>query len=210
MIRALFLIFQTGAAWDRVVKAQRNLGPLLVLYLFPMMLLVAVAEGFRLVEWGEPQAGIFHRVQKFTAGEAIIFEAVHSLLTLLAIVVCGILIKILGETFHGRFTYKQTFTLVIYGLSPMFLLRLLDAVPAFVPWWATWGIGIALSIAVLHQGIWFVMQPAPPNAFALYFMSSLLLAASTGLERFVTAWYLTGRIPSAENFISHLAAHLPF
>jgi hypothetical protein len=209
MIRALFLIFQTGAAWDRVVKAQRNLGPLLVLYLFPMMLLVAVAEGFRLVEWGEPQAGIFHRVQKFTAGEAVIFEAVHSLLTLLAIVVCGVLIKILGETFHGRFTYKQTFTLVIYGLSPMFLLRLLDAVPVIIPW-VTWGIGIVLSIAVLHQGVWYVMQPALPNAFALYLMSSLLLAATTGLERFVTAWYLSGRIPSAENFVSHLAAHLPF
>ena len=50
MIKALFLIFQTGAAWDRVVKAQRNLGSLLVLYLFPMMLLVAVVDGFGLVE----------------------------------------------------------------------------------------------------------------------------------------------------------------
>jgi Yip1 domain len=209
MIRALFLIFQTGAAWERVVKAQRNLGPLLAFYLFPMMLLAAAAEGFRLVEWGEPQAGIFHRIQKFTAGEAVIFEVLHSLLTLLAIVICGVLIKILGETFHGRFTYKQTFTLVICGLSPMFLLRLLDMVPAIIPW-VTWGIGIALSIKVLHQGIWFVMQPAPPNAFALYFMSSLLLIASTGLERFVTAWYLAGRLPPAVNFISHLAAHLPF
>jgi hypothetical protein len=209
MIRALFLIFQTGAAWERVVKARRNLGSLLVLYLFPMMLLVAVVDGFGLVEWGEPQAGIFHRIHKSTVGEAVIFEAAHSLLTLLAIVVCAVLIKILGENFHGRYTYKETFTLVIYGLSPMFLLRLLDAVPAIIPW-ATWGIGIALSIKVLHQGVWFVMQPAPPNAFALYFMSSLLLAASTGLERFVTAWYLAGRSPSAENFVSHLAAHLPF
>jgi len=209
MIRALFLIFQTGAAWERVVKTRRNLGPLLVLYLLPIMLMVAVVNGFGLVKWGEPQAGLFYRIHKATVGEAMIFEAAHSLLTLLAIVVCAVLIKILGETFHGRYTYKQTFTLVIYGLSPMFLLRLLDTVPAIIPW-ATWGVGIALSIAVLHQGVWYVMQPAPPNAFALYFMSSLLLAAATGLERFVTAWYLAGRIPSAENFVSHLAAHLPF
>ena len=209
MIKALFLIFQTGTTWDRVVKAQRNLGSLVVLYLFPMMLLVAVVDGFGLVEWGEPQAGLFHRIHKSTVGEAVIFEAAHSLLTLLAIVVCAISIKNLGETFHGRYTYKQTFTLVIYGLSPMFLLRLLDAAPAIIPW-ATWGIGIALSIKILHQGIWFVMQPAPPNAFALYFMSSLLLVASTGLERFVSAWYLAGHIPSAGNFVSHLAARLPF
>jgi hypothetical protein len=209
MIKALFLIFQTGAAWERVVKGRRNLGPLLVLYLFPMMLLVAVVEGSGLMEWGEPQAGIFHHIQKFTAGQVVIYETAQSLLALLVIVVCAVLIKILGETFHGRYTFNQTFTLVIYGLSPMFLLRLLDAVPAVNPW-ATWGIGIALSIAVLHQGVWYVMQPAPPNAFALYFMSSLLLAAATGLERFITAWYLAGRIPSAENFISHLAEHLPF
>jgi hypothetical protein len=209
MIKALLLIFQTGAAWDRVVKAQRSLGYLLVLYLFPMMLLVAVVDGFGLVEWGEPQAGLFHLIHKSTVGEAVIFEAAYLLLTLLAIVVCTVLIKILGENFHGRYTYKQTFTLVIYGLSPMFLLRLLDAVPAILPW-ATWCIGITLSIAVLYQGMWYVMQPAPPNAFALYFMSSLLLAAATGLERFVTAWYLAGRIQPAGNFISHLAAHLPF
>jgi hypothetical protein len=88
-------------------------------------------------------------------------------------------------------------------------LRLLDAVPAIIPW-ATWGIGIALSIKILHQGIWYVMEPAPPNAFALYFMSSLLLVASTGLERFVTAWYLEGRMQTVEKFILHLAAQLPF
>ena len=171
--------------------------------------MVAVVEGFSLVEWGSSQAGVFHRIQKFAAGQVVIYETIQSLLTLLVIVVCAVLIKILGETFHGRYTYKQTVTLVIYGLSPMFLLRLLDAVPAIIPW-ATWGAGIALSIAVLHQGIWYVMQPAPPNAFALYFMSSLLLASATGLERFVTAWYLAGRMQPAENFISHLAAHLPF
>ena len=209
MIKALHLIFQTGAAWDRVVKAGRNLGPLLGLYLFPMMLLVAAAEGFRLVEWGELQAGIGHRIHKFTAGHVVIYETAQSLLTLLVIVICGVLIKILAENFHGRYTYKQSFTMVIYGLSPMFLLRLLDAVPTIIPW-AAWGIGIALSIKILHQGVWFVMQPAPPNAFALYFMSSLLLVAGTGLVRFVTAWYLAGRIQSAEIFVSHLAAHLPF
>jgi hypothetical protein len=54
------------------------------------------------------------------------------------------------------------------------------------------------------------MQPAPPNAFALYFMSSLLLAASTGLERFVTAWYLRGHFKHLETLVSNLAAHLPF
>jgi hypothetical protein len=209
MIKALLLIFQTSAAWERVVNARRNLVSLLVLYLLPMMLLVAAAEGYRLVEWGELQAGIGHRIHKFTAGQVVIYETAQSLLMLVVIVICGITIKILAENFHGRYTYNQSFTMVIYGLSPMFLLRLLDAVPGIIPW-AAWGMGIVLSIKILHQGVWFVMQPAPPNAFALYFMSSLLLVAGTGLVRFVTAWYLAGHIQSAENLVSRLAAHLPF
>jgi hypothetical protein len=209
MIMALLLILQTGTAWERVVKAQRSMISVGVFYLLPMMLLVAVAEGFRLVTWGEPRAGTIHSFLRFTAGQVLIYETMQSLLTLLVIVVCGILVKILAENFHGRYTYTQSFTTVIYGLSPVFLLRLMDAVPGIIPW-AGWCIGIALSIKILHQGVWFVMQPAPPNAFALYFMSSLLLLAGTGLVRFVTAWYLAGRIPAAEKFISQLGAHLPF
>jgi len=98
----------------------------------------------------------------------LIFEAAHSLLTLLAIVICGVLIKILGETFHGRYTYKQTFTLVIYGLSPMFLLRLLTRFRRFIPW-ATWGIGIALSIKILHQGHLVRHAARPAQCFCAVF-----------------------------------------
>jgi len=208
VIKAIFLIFQPGAAWERVVQAQRSLNFLLMLYLFPMMLIAAVAEGFGLVEWGKTHADI-HRVHKFTAGEALIYELVCSLLTLLAILVCAWLIKILGTTFHRRHTYKETCTLVVYGLSPMFVLRLVDAFPAINPW-ITWGIGIALSIKVLYQGILLVLQPDMPSAFGLFVMCSLLAVTLTGLVRFLTAWYLAGHIPAGENFISQLAAKLPF
>ena len=45
----------------------------------------------------------------------------------------------------------------------------------------------------LYQGVPRILDPDPPNAFGLFFMSALVLFATTGLERFVTAWYLTGR-----------------
>jgi len=208
VIKAIFLIFQPNATWERVVQTQRSLGYLLMLYLFPMMLIAAAAEGFGLAEWGKPQADI-HRMHKFTAGEALIYELAHSLLTLLAILVCAWLIKILGTTFHGRHAYRETCTLVIYGLSPVFVLRLVDAFPAISPW-VTWGIGIALSIKVLYQGILLVLQPDMPSAFGLFVMCSLLALTLTGLVRFLTAWYLAGHIPAAENFISQIAAKLPF
>ena len=115
---------------------------LLVRYLLPMMLLAAVAEGFGLVEWGRPQTGL-HRIHKFPVGEAVVYESLRLLLLLLVVVICAALIKMFGETFRERHTYRQTFTLVIFGLSPLFLLRLLDAAPGINPC-ISWAIGIVL------------------------------------------------------------------
>ncbi len=54
------------------------------------------------------------------------------------------------------------------------------------------------------------MLPDPPDAFGLYLMSALLLAMVTALERFITAGCLGGSFKPVENFISDLAARLPF
>ena len=208
MIKAFLLIFQPGPTWDRIVLARRSPRFLLLGYLLPMMLLAATAEGLGLLEWGKMQPGI-HRIHKFTAGEVLIYEIAQSLLMLLAIVTSACLIKVLGGTFHGRHKYTDTFNLVIYGVSPIFLLRLLDAFPFISPW-LTWGIGIALAIEVLYQGILLVLQPDMPSAFGLFFMCSALVVTLTGSVRFLAVWYLTGHLPALEKIISFLAAKLPF
>jgi hypothetical protein len=46
------------------------------------------------------------------------------------------------------------------------------------------------------------MQPDPPHAFGLYVTSSFLLILTTGVARFVTAWYLEGRLTPVERIIS--------
>ena len=206
MIRALLLIFKPVAAWDRILQSQRSPVFLLLRYLLPMMLIVAGVEGYGLVEWGKPQA-VLHRIQKFTVGEAVVFEMARLLMLLLIVVVCAILIKMYGESFRERNTYRQTFTLVIYGLSPLFLLRLLDAFPGISPW-ITWAAGIMLCLEVLYQGVPPVMEPDPPSAFGLFFMSALVLVATTGLERFITAWFLDGRLHPAKDIIDRLLRHL--
>ena len=172
-----------------------------------MMVLAGLAEGFGLVQWGRAQTGL-HHIHKFAVGETVVYEALRTLMTLLVVVVCAALIKMFGETFRERNTYQQTFTLVIFGLSPLFLLRLLDAAPIFP--FVTWAIGIILSLEVVYQGVPRVMDPDPPNAIGLFFMSSLVLLATTGLERFITYWYLSGHSRPIESFISGLAARLPF
>jgi hypothetical protein len=207
MIKALFLIIGPEAAWNRVALSRRGLGLTVALYLLPMMLIVAVAEGAGLVEWGRPQSGYLGGIKQFTTGEVFVYEALQLLLMTVILVVSAHLIKALGETFHGRHNYTQTFKVVIYGLSPVFLFRLLDVFPK-MNLWIPWLLGITFTVKILYHGVPRIMQPDPPHAFGLYFMSCLLLTMATGVERFVTIGYLTGRFRPFGEVISHIAAKL--
>jgi Yip1 domain len=205
MIKALFLIFEPTAAWERVVNARRSVPFLLVFYLSPMLLLSAAAEGFGLMEWGRRQwdSG---QVKIFTTREMVAYEILQSLLMMAVVFICAQIVKALCNASFVRHNYTQGFTVAACGLSPLFLLRLLDAFPAINPW-LTWGVGILLCCATLYHGIPRVMQPDPSQAFGLYFMCSIIFIMVTGLERFVTVWYLAGRIPPVTDILSHLARH---
>jgi hypothetical protein len=200
MIRTLLLIFDPIPTWERIVRAQRSLLFILVVYLLPLLVLTSAWEAYGLVHWGKIQ-GTVPRLKRFSVGEAAGFEAAQFGLSLAVVFICAKLVKSLGQTFHGRHTYTQAFTAVAYGLGPVFLLRLLDAFSGVSPW-VSWSIGIILSIAVLYHGLPQVMQPDPPHAFGLYLMSSLLLVLISGLVRFLTAWYLQGRFARLEALIS--------
>jgi hypothetical protein len=173
-----------------------------------MMLIVGVAEGFGLVKWGRWQSAV-GQIKPFTVREALIYETAELLLMAVIILAGAHFIKALGDTFQVRHTYAKTLTVVIYGLSPVFLLRLLDVSPT-INLWMPWAIGIMLTIKVLYTGVPRIMLPDPPDAFGLYLMSALLLAMVTALERFITAGCLGGSFKPVENFISDLAARLPF
>jgi len=208
MIKALLLIFDPLPTWDGIARARRSLVFVLGVYLLPMLLLVAVSEGYGLVHWGKWQSEI-GRLRTFSRHEAVVVAAGQFLLSLGVVFIGANMIKSLGETFHGRNTYAQTFTVVAYGLSPLFLLRLLDAFRWVNPW-ISWSIGILLSMAVLYYGVPRVMEPDPPHAFGLFLMSALLLALVSGLVRLVTASYLQGKFAKLQAIISELAARLPF
>ena len=207
MIKALLLIFDPAGTWEGIFRARRSLVFVLVVYLFPLLLLASAAEGYGLVHWGKSQ-GEITRIKQFPIREAIVIETAQFLLALVVIFVGANMIKSIGETFHGRHTYNQTFTTVAYGLSPLFLLRLLDAFPGISPW-LTWAVGIILSMAVLYHGVPRMMEPDPPHAFGLFLMSALLLALVTGLVRLVTASYMQGKFAKLQVIISDLAARLP-
>jgi hypothetical protein len=205
MIKALLLIFEPFAAWERIWRARRGIAFVSFLYLLPTLVLICAAEGYGLHHWG--RARDLGPRRFYTPGEVIIYEVAQFVLFVMIVLIGAKLIKAVGETFHGRHSFTQCFVLVVYGLSPLFLLHLLNAVKDISPW-LTWAIGMILSIAVLYQGVPRMMEPDPPHAFGLYLMSSLLLLFVTGLARFVTAWYLQGKFHSVDAFVTTLAERL--
>ena len=202
MIKALLLIFSSAATWQRIAETPRKWGVVLSTYLLPMLLLAGAAEGYGLVHWGNPRAQLT-KLTQFSVSQAAVYEAGQLILSLAIVCLVAWLMKSLGETFHGRHNYSQTFTLAAYGLSPIFLLRLLDAFPSVSPW-VTWTIGIVLTISILYSGVPLVMRPDPPHALGLYLMSSMFLIMITGLTRFITDWYLKGKFTKLDALISHL------
>jgi hypothetical protein len=207
MIKALLLIFDPVGSWERIVRAQRSVLFILVVFLLPLVLLSGAAEAYGIATWGKWEGEIVRHRRAFAQPEVLCYGAVQFVASLLLVFVGAKLLKSLGETFHGRHTYTQTFTVAAYGLGPLFLLRVLDAAP-WMPLWASWAIGIVLSMAVLYQGVPRVMQPDPPHAFGLYLMSALLLLLTSGLARFVTAWWLEGKFKKVEALIFDLIARL--
>ena len=211
MLKALLLIFEPAATWEKILRARRGIVFILALHLLPLLLITSVCEGYGLVHWGKPrgQEQVVAKVEVFPRGEVVIFEAAQLLLTLLMVFGCAKMLKSIDETFHGRHNYTQAFATLAYGLSPFFLLRLFDALPA-VPAWVTWSIGIILSIQVLYHGLPRMMEPDPTHGFGLFLMSGVLLLVSTAIVRFITWWYLIGRLGKVEAIVSDFAARLHF
>lgn len=212
MIKAFLLLFEPVQSWEAVARSQRSLAFIFGTFLLPMVLLASAVEGYGLVHWGKVRAEV-QSLKKFTVSEAVVYGAAEVVLYIAVVFIAARILKSLGETFHGRHTHTQSFKTIAYGLSPLFVLRLLDAFPSVSPWmawWATWSIGVLLCVVVLYQGLPRVMMPDPPHAFGLYLMTSLLIVLITGLARGLTGGYLSGDFLPVERIISQIAERLPF
>jgi hypothetical protein len=209
MIKALLLIFFPVRAWERVFRARRSPWFILAVFLIPLLVLSSAGEAYGLVHWGKWQNAMVREPKTFARGEAALFEALQFLLTLGVVLINAGLLKSTGGTFHTRHTFAEAFTAIAYGLSPLFLCRLLNA-SSDVPPWLSWAVGVVLSMMVLYHGVPKIMQPDPAHAFGLYVITSLLVLFTTGLLQLITACYLMGKFPKLTTFIASLAGRLPF
>jgi hypothetical protein len=208
MIKVFFLIFESDVAWDRIAQARRGYAFIWATYLLPFVLLVTAVEGWGLHRWGKWQPK-FQIIKTFTSQEIMSFEICQFLVTLATILICALLILRVSQTFHERNKYLQAFTLTAYAFSPILLLRLLDVAPSMNPF-ATWGVGVVITIWILYQGIPRVLQPDPTHAFGLYLSTMFVIVLTTGLARLITAMYLLGYMDFQHSWLTReLSRYLP-
>jgi hypothetical protein len=211
MIKALMLIFASARTWERIAQARRNWIVILLFNLVPLWLIAGLAESYGLCHWGKPQ-GAISQIKTYSHSSALLFEILQLILMLVIVLVGAKLVKALGDTFHGRHTFNQAFTVTAYGLGPLFLMRILDMFPSvsYVLYWVTWLIGMCLCIGALYHGIPLVMQPDPPQAFGVYVGSSVLLTLVSGLVRFLTFWYLSGNFGKLDDLMAQIVDRVPW
>ena len=195
MIKAVLLIVHSAGAWDRIVEAKRGVATVLLIHLLPLMLLTSAGEFYGLTHWGKQRAE-YGKPTIVAQPAAIRYEAAKFALGLLVVFLAAQIIKSIGQSFHSRHNFVQAFTMVAYGLSPLFLLHMVNGLP-LMPAWVVWGMGMALAASALYQGVPRVMQPDPPQTFGLYLMTLVTLTGLTALAQFLSGKILEQQIHAA-------------
>ena len=208
MIKAFLLLFKSVPTWESIVHSRRSLLYVLMVQFFPLLLLFCLGQGFYLVHWGHVR-GIVPKPHIFGVNETVVFEAVQFVFWLIVLIVDAVMIKAFGETFHGRHNYTETFTVVGYTLSVLFLLLLIGA---FIPIHdlVVFSIAMLFTLGTMYNGLPRIMKPDPPHAFGLYLMSAILVGLTSGIVFALAHWYLGGKFPKLQNIFADWGSHLPF
>jgi len=152
-----------------------------------------MGEALGLMHLGVETGAVTERLVKAAGTLVLRYELTHVALSLITVYLGAVALKMIGASFHHRHSYRDCFTILAYSMSPLFLLRLLDGLPA-INTWACYGIGIFLALSLFYRGLPFVLRPDPSNALGLFLFCSFLLLVATGLAHFVAVLVLEEKI----------------
>ena len=192
MFLVLLMIFDAEAGWSRAVESARSIVRVLLLHLLPLLLLGCVAEGFGMMRWGK-RVSQFGTMKTFTLEEVMRYQACHFVVGVVVVCLCALVLRGLSNTFHVRQTFAQGLTVCVFGLGPIFLMRVFDAFPALFPWLG-WMIGAALAMGILYQGVPRVMRLDPAHAFGVYMSASMVLVLASALGRVLVIYFLQQKV----------------
>jgi hypothetical protein len=205
MIKAFFLIFEPGVAWDKIAQARRGFLYITVVHLLPLIVLCTALETWGLHVHGKMTR--YQMIKTFTPQEVTCFGIIEFVLLLAMVFVSALLIFKISQTFQDRLTFLQAFTTVAYGFSPIFLFWCLDYFATMHPA-VPWLLGLAVTVWILYQGIPRVMQPDPTHAFGVYLSATFVVILTSGLARLMTAMYVLGYMDLQHSWLAHKLGHL--
>ena len=192
MLKALLLIFDPVNTWDKIEKAHRSIILLVFQFLLPLLLISSAVEAYGLIRFGRENP-MSHRAHPVAQEVVMRYETVQFSFSLLILLGGAWILKKTGEGFQRRHSYVECFTTVVYSLSPLFLFRMFNALPA-IDTWICWGVGILFSVSALYRGVPRIMKPDPSNALGVYLTACLLFIFLTGLAQFLAMLVLDGKL----------------
>jgi len=192
MFLVLLMIFDAEAGWSRAVESARSVVRVLLLHLLPLLLLGCVVEGFSMMRWGK-RVSQFGTMKVFALDDVLRYQACHFVVGVVIVCLCALVLCGLSNTFHVRSTFRQGLTVGVFGLGPIFLMRVFDAFPALFPWLG-WIIGAALTMGILYQGVPRVMRLDPAHAFGVYTSAAMVLVLASALGRVLVIYFLQPKV----------------
>jgi hypothetical protein len=191
MLRALNLSISPEAGWQKTALNPPSAFVVLLASILPLMILGLAVEGYALMKYGEAfgdlgrHAVSAERVLKYT-----IFYGIASL----AVIIVGAgLLRNIGSTFNLQVSYGAWLVLLGMVYTPIFLARMLDAVPA-INSWICWAIGVLLALRILYHGVGGWLRPEQTKGFGLFLITFIYIVVVSGLVHFAAVQVLQGKL----------------
>jgi hypothetical protein len=144
------------------------------------------------MRWGEQRGELGHHV-KISQPVALRYAVVEVSLFVACAFLGGFSVQAVAQSFNLAATFRQAFAAIAYGISPIILARLLDALPA-INTWICWGLGGMLSLSALYHGVALTLKPDQTKGFGLYLVSAMIVLLSTGVAHMIAIAVLHEKI----------------
>jgi hypothetical protein len=200
MIKALLLILDPDNTWEKIEQNPSGVASVLFTYLLPLLLLGTAVEIWGMMKLGYDKGRIVERRVKLDQDMAIRYGGAQVVLGIVTAVVGGWAFRKVTQGFHCRHNYREAFVTLAFSLGPIYLARMLDALPG-VNSWVCWGLGAVLGLSVLYRGVPRVMKPDPSNALGIYLTCSFLLLALSGVAHYFAQLVLQEKLLANLRFV---------
>ena len=208
ILKDLFMMKGTATVWNRIAASAAGVATTFFCYLLPMMILVALVEGFGLLTLGKRQLahGLWTR---FTLNKVIVYEVWQFAFLFILLSLAACFLNMYANACHQRNTVSQSLKVLLHAAGPLLMIQLFNGFPN-IYLWLTWLVGVLFCLAALYNGIPRVLMPDAPSAFGLYMGGAFVVVAFLSIWRFMTYWYLIGKFKAMDQVVNTLAAQLPF